>query len=182
MIDENGEIKLCDFGISGNLINSKALTRNNTGCAGYMAPERIDVDPKNPVYDIRADVWSLGITLVELATGQYPYKNSTNDFEVMSTILESDAPELKGDQFSDMFKSFIKLCLTKDVSKRPKYNTLLKHEFIRFYSEAKVDVKSWLKSVLEKKNTPDSDAQISFEEKLNEINQEKVDKNEIDQA
>jgi serine/threonine protein kinase len=144
---------LCDFGISGNLINSNAFSRNNAGCAGYMAPERIDpIDPKNPVYDIRADVWSLGVTLVELATGEYPYKNCNNEFEVMSTILTSEAPRLEGDHFSDMFKSFVNKCLTKDVAKRPKYSALMQDPFILHYKEARVDVKSWFKSVSQAHN------------------------------
>jgi serine/threonine protein kinase len=64
LIDEHGTIKLCDFGISGVLIESMAKSRN-AGCAAYMSPERIEpADPKRPDYDIRADIWSLGITLV----------------------------------------------------------------------------------------------------------------------
>uniref|UniRef100_A0A286XDR5 mitogen-activated protein kinase kinase n=4 Tax=Rodentia TaxID=9989 RepID=A0A286XDR5_CAVPO len=63
LLDERGQIKLCDFGISGRLVDSKAKTRS-AGCAAYMAPERIDPpDPTKPDYDIRADVWSLGISL-----------------------------------------------------------------------------------------------------------------------
>lgn len=151
LINENGQMKLCDFGISGNLINSNAKSRNNTGCAGYMAPERIDPpDHENPVYDIRADVWSLGLTLVELATGEYPYKKCKNEFEVMSTILYQDAPtyKLDTDQFSSNFKSFVNICLVKDVNKRPKYNILLQHPFILQYKdpELEIDVKSWFKN------------------------------------
>ena len=64
LIDEQGNIKLCDFGISGVLIESTAKTRS-AGCAAYMSPERIDpLDPQKPDYDIRADIWSLGISLV----------------------------------------------------------------------------------------------------------------------
>ncbi|XP_016287781.2 dual specificity mitogen-activated protein kinase kinase 7 isoform X2 [Monodelphis domestica] len=63
LLDDRGQIKLCDFGISGRLVDSKAKTRS-AGCAAYMAPERIDPpDPTKPDYDIRADVWSLGISL-----------------------------------------------------------------------------------------------------------------------
>ena len=69
LLDERGQIKLCDFGISGRLVDSKAKTRS-AGCAAYMAPERIEPpDPSHPDYDIRADVWSLGISLVRLLLG-----------------------------------------------------------------------------------------------------------------
>ena len=99
------------------------------------------------MYDIRADVWSLGITLVELATGEYPYKHCRNEFEVMTAILTCDAPQLVGDHFTDKFKSFVNQCLTKDVKKRPKYNILLQHPFVQHYKQAEVDVKSWFKNI-----------------------------------
>lgn len=84
LLDARGNVKLCDFGISGRLVDSKAKTRS-AGCAAYMAPERIDPpDPSRPDYDIRADVWSLGISLVELATGVFPYRDCQNDFEVLT--------------------------------------------------------------------------------------------------
>jgi len=162
LINETGEIKLCDFGISGNLINSNANSRNNTGCAGYMAPERIDPpDRANPVYDIRADVWSFGLTLVELATGEYPYKECQNEFEVMSTILYQDAPteKLENDQFSSSFKSFVKKCLAKDVNKRPKYNILLQDPLILEYKdpEREVDVAKWFRRVMNEASNRQTD-------------------------
>jgi len=65
LIDEQGNIKLCDFGISGVLIDSLAKSRN-AGCAAYMSPERINPTTfGKPNYDIRADIWSLGISLVK---------------------------------------------------------------------------------------------------------------------
>ena len=148
LINKNGEIKLCDFGISGNLVDSKVQTRN-AGCAGYMAPERIKLE--NSEYDIRADVWSLGITLVELATGEYPFKNCVNEFSVMSAILESEPPLLEGDEFTSSFKEFVRLCLTKDVDKRPKYPILLQNSFVQFYKTENVDVKGWFTKILEEK-------------------------------
>lgn len=70
-------------------------------------PERID--PKKPDYDIRADVWSLGITLVELATGSFPYEGCHTDFEVLTCVLENDPPSLPADQgFSFEFQDFVK--------------------------------------------------------------------------
>ncbi|KAL7404376.1 hypothetical protein ABVT39_013810 [Epinephelus coioides] len=109
LLDAKGQIKLCDFGISGRLVDSKAKTRS-AGCAAYMAPERIDPpDPTKPDYDIRADVWSLGISLVELATGQFPYKNCKTDFEVLTKVLQEDPPLLPlGMGFSLDFQSFVK--------------------------------------------------------------------------
>lgn len=150
LIDSNGNIKLCDFGISGNLINSNAKSRNNAGCAGYMAPERIDPpNPTNPVYDIRADVWSLGVTLVELANGEYPYRHCNTEFEVMITILQQDAPKL-GDKikFSDNFRTFVEHCLIKDFNKRPKYNLLLQYPFVLESKQSNVDVKAWFDKVI----------------------------------
>ncbi|XP_057326018.1 dual specificity mitogen-activated protein kinase kinase hemipterous-like [Microplitis mediator] len=134
LLDETGGVKLCDFGISGRLVDSKAKTRS-AGCAAYMAPERIDPpDPTKPDYDIRADVWSLGITLVELATGVFPYRDCKTDFEVLSRVVQEDPPALpSGTHFSKEFRSFVTCCLTKNYKQRPKYNKLIEHSFIKKY-------------------------------------------------
>ncbi|XP_034654416.1 dual specificity mitogen-activated protein kinase kinase hemipterous isoform X1 [Drosophila subobscura] len=149
LIDERGNIKLCDFGISGRLVDSKANTRS-AGCAAYMAPERID--PKKPKYDIRADVWSLGITLVELATARSPYEGCNTDFEVLTKVLDSEPPCLpsgEGFNFSHEFHDFVIKCLTKNHQDRPKYPELLVQPFIRNYEIAKVDVPNWFQMVME---------------------------------
>ncbi|KAG7196628.1 hypothetical protein KM043_015977 [Ampulex compressa] len=134
LLDETGGVKLCDFGISGRLVDSKAKTRS-AGCAAYMAPERIDPpDPTKPDYDIRADVWSLGITLVELATGVFPYRDCKTDFEVLSRVVQDDPPSLPPDTpFSKEFRGFVSCCLTKNYKHRPKYHKLMEHPFIRKY-------------------------------------------------
>ncbi|KAG8034477.1 hypothetical protein G9C98_007553 [Cotesia typhae] len=134
LLDESGGVKLCDFGISGRLVDSKAKTRS-AGCAAYMAPERIDPpDPTKPDYDIRADVWSLGITLVELATGVFPYRDCKTDFEVLSRVVQEDPPALPlAIPFSKEFRSFVTCCLTKNYKQRPKYNKLMEHSFIKKY-------------------------------------------------
>uniref|UniRef100_A0A8B9LY94 Dual specificity mitogen-activated protein kinase kinase 7 n=1 Tax=Astyanax mexicanus TaxID=7994 RepID=A0A8B9LY94_ASTMX len=157
LLDAKGQIKLCDFGISGRLVDSKAKTRS-AGCAAYMAPERIDPpDPSKPDYDIRADVWSLGISLVELATGQFPYKNCKTDFEVLTKVLQEDPPLLPLSMgFSLDFQSFVKDCLTKDHRKRPKYHKLLEHSFIRRYEVLEVDVAGWFQTVMERTESPRS--------------------------
>ncbi|VEL35171.1 unnamed protein product [Protopolystoma xenopodis] len=93
LIDRKGNIKLCDFGISGQLVDSIARSRD-AGCKPYMAPERIH--PKWSVngYDIRSDVWSLGISLVELATGRFPYPAWSSVFQQLACVLSDPAPTL----------------------------------------------------------------------------------------
>lgn len=146
LIDERGNIKLCDFGISGRLVDSNAKTRS-AGCAAYMAPERID--PAKSVYDIRADVWSLGITLVELATAVFPYRGCKTDFEVLTKVLTSNPPRLPDDQhFSPEFRDFVQCCLQKDYQARPKYPDLLRHRFLqRAEQDRTTDVAGWFRSV-----------------------------------
>uniref|UniRef100_A0A3Q2CTE3 Dual specificity mitogen-activated protein kinase kinase 7 n=1 Tax=Cyprinodon variegatus TaxID=28743 RepID=A0A3Q2CTE3_CYPVA len=170
LIDAKGQIKLCDFGISGRLVDSKAKTRS-AGCAAYMAPERIDPpDPTKPDYDIRADVWSLGISLVELATGQFPYKNCKTDFEVLTKVLQEDPPVLPLSMgFSLDFQSFVKDCLTKDHRKRPKYHQLLEHSFIRRYEVLEVDVAGWFQTVMERTESPRSSQCYSHQHMLHSL-------------
>ncbi|KAJ2946690.1 hypothetical protein O0L34_g12750 [Tuta absoluta] len=156
LLDERGNVKLCDFGISGRLVDSKAKTRS-AGCAAYMAPERIDPpDPTRPDYDIRADVWSLGISLVELATGVFPYRDCNNDFEVLTRVISDDPPKLpENSNFTPEFKSFVSQCLTKNYRQRPKYAKLLEHPFVVKSARNSVSVGAWYASLpLSGHNTP----------------------------
>lgn len=132
LIDRKGQVKICDFGIAGNLVDSRVWTRDQ-GCPAYMSPERIDPpDQDSPSYDIRADVWSLGISLIELANLRYPYNNTAVQFSLMTEIINSPPPTLDPDMgFSDDFVDFVGICLIKDVNLRPKYERLLQHPFIK---------------------------------------------------
>ena len=149
LLDKRGNVKLCDFCISGWLEESKAKTRS-AGCAACMAPERIEPpDPSHPDYDIRVDVLSLGITLVELATGQSPYRDCQTDFEVLARVVRDDPPLLSSFQgFSAELCSFVKDCLTKNYKHRPKHKKLLEHAFIKKYESQQVDVAAWYASVM----------------------------------
>ncbi|KJH41524.1 kinase domain protein [Dictyocaulus viviparus] len=130
LLDWNGSVKLCDFGISGQLIESRAHTVQ-AGCPPYMAPERFD-PIYNSDYDIRSDVWSVGISLVELATGKYPYSHIQSEFAILAAIVKDPSPTLPLDMsFSPQFRDFVSQCLQKDFQLRPKYKALLNHAFIR---------------------------------------------------
>ncbi|MED6251772.1 Dual specificity mitogen-activated protein kinase kinase 4 [Ataeniobius toweri] len=151
LMDRRGNIKLCDFGISGQLVDSIAKTRD-AGCRPYMAPERIDPSASRQGYDVRSDVWSLGITLYELATGKFPYPKWNSVFDQLTQVVKGEAPQLSNSeerQFSPKFINFVNLCLTKDESKRPKYRELLKHPFILMYEERFVDVASYVCRILD---------------------------------
>ena len=85
LINSRGYVKICDFGVSGNLVASIAKT--NIGCQSYMAPERISgggvaqagANPGGGTYSVQSDIWSLGLTIIECALGQYPYPPETYD-------------------------------------------------------------------------------------------------------
>lgn len=149
LLDRKGNIKLCDFGISGQLVDSIAKSRD-AGCRPYMAPERIDPRASSRGYDIRSDVWSLGITLMELATGKFPYPKWNSVFDQLTQVVQGPAPQLKSTEgrFSEEFLNFLNTCLTKDEKQRPKYAKLLEHPFIKRYSELEVDIASYVVKIL----------------------------------
>ncbi|PNF38928.1 Dual specificity mitogen-activated protein kinase kinase 4 [Cryptotermes secundus] len=151
LLDKRGNIKLCDFGISGQLVDSIARTRD-AGCRPYMAPERIDPQRARG-YDVRSDVWSLGITLMEVATGYFPYPKWNSVFEQLCQVVQGDPPRLSpnenGNRFSTEFVNFVNTCLIKEETQRPKYNKLLEDKFIRSSDEANVDVAQYVSEVLD---------------------------------
>ncbi|XP_076031647.1 dual specificity mitogen-activated protein kinase kinase 4-like isoform X3 [Oratosquilla oratoria] len=152
LLDKRGNIKLCDFGISGQLVDSIAKTRD-AGCRPYMAPERID-PARARGYDVRSDVWSLGITLMELATGSFPYPKWNSVFEQLTQVVQGEPPRLSlnenGNTFSQEFVNFVNTCLIKDEGARPKYKQLLDHEFVRRADADSVDVATYVRSVLDR--------------------------------
>lgn len=97
LVNTNGAVKICDFGVSGNLVASIAKT--NIGCQSYMAPERISsggvqqagANPGGGTYSVQSDIWSLGLTIIECAMGRYPYPPETYDniFSQLSVRINS---------------------------------------------------------------------------------------------
>ncbi|KAH9480718.1 Dual specificity protein kinase FUZ7 [Psilocybe cubensis] len=90
LLNSRGEIKICDFGVSGELINSIADTF--VGTSTYMSPERI----QGAQYTVKSDVWSLGISLIELALGRFPFSESTSDGESDSDYEGTLSPARPG--------------------------------------------------------------------------------------
>jgi len=106
-------------------VDSIAKTRD-AGCRPYMAPERIDPQ-RAKGYDVRSDVWSLGITLIELATGCFPYPKWNSVFEQLQQVVHGDAPRLERargegkDPFTVEFVTFVNTCLIKVNDPRALY-------------------------------------------------------------
>lgn len=129
LVSVSGKVKMCDFGISGYLVDSVAKTVD-AGCKPYMAPERIDPSGNPSNYDVRSDVWSFGISMIEIATGRFPYQLWRTPFEQLKQVVIEPAPELPKNQFSPQFEDFISKCLVKEVTSRASYTELLAHPFL----------------------------------------------------
>lgn len=148
LIDLTGTIKICDFGIAGRLIDSNRAETNTKGCTAYLAPERVGNSENE--YGIRADVWSLGITLIELATGHHPYEGSITDFELLSKINNDPPPAVDPSLgFTTDFCSFVAKCLKKRPIERLSYSQLLEEPFITTSAnDMETEVSTWFQMVM----------------------------------
>jgi serine/threonine protein kinase len=124
LVNSRGQIKLCDFGVSSELDGSIAETFVGTGT--YMAPERIQGSP----YTVKSDVWSVGLSIMELAIGKFPFGGGSGDddeaggpqgiLDLLQQIVLEPAPKLpKSDAFPSILEDMIAKCLMKDPKERP---------------------------------------------------------------
>ncbi|KAM0791557.1 hypothetical protein ACM66B_006004 [Microbotryomycetes sp. NB124-2] len=150
LLNRRGQVKLCDFGVSGQL--DRSLAKTNIGCQSYMAPERIKGESQGvpSSYTASSDVWSLGLSIIEFAIGHYPYPPETyqNVFAQLTAIVHGDPPALP-ETYSETARDFVAGCLEKIAARRPNYAQLLEHPFMKADETREVDMVDWVRRGLE---------------------------------
>ncbi|PYH63879.1 MAP kinase [Aspergillus piperis CBS 112811] len=160
LVNSRGNIKLCDFGVATETVNSIADTF--VGTSTYMAPERI----QGGAYTVRSDVWSVGLTVMELAVGRFPFDTSDSSagdrasagpmgiLDLLQQIVHEPAPKLpKSDAFPPILHEFVAKCLLKKSEERPTPRELYdKDAFLQAAKRTPVDLQEWAISMMERHN------------------------------
>ncbi|TPX31871.1 hypothetical protein SmJEL517_g04884 [Synchytrium microbalum] len=126
LLNTQGEAKLADFGVAGQLTNEMTKRKTVIGTPFWMAPEVI----QEIGYGVNADVWSLGITCIEMAEGRPPY-HDIHPMRAIFMIPTKPPPQLDAAKYSPKFRSFVSRCLTKNPADRPTADALLEDPFIK---------------------------------------------------
>ncbi|XP_035306153.1 nik-related protein kinase isoform X2 [Cricetulus griseus] len=130
LLTHNAEVKLVDFGVSAQVSRTNGRRNSFIGTPYWMAPEVIgcDEDPSRS-YDYRSDVWSVGITAIEMAEGAPPLCN-LQPLEALFVILRESAPTVKSSGWSRKFHNFMEKCMIKNFLFRPTSGNMLHHPFV----------------------------------------------------
>ncbi|RMZ84458.1 hypothetical protein DV738_g485, partial [Chaetothyriales sp. CBS 135597] len=160
LVNSRGMIKVCDFGVATETVNSVANTF--VGTSTYMAPERI----QGGAYTIKSDVWSVGLTVMELAIGRFPFDASDaaagdrasagpmGILDLLQTIVHEPAPKLpKSEAFPAILDDFVAKCLLKKPEERPTPRELYDYDgFLQAAKRTPVDLQEWAVSMMERHN------------------------------
>ncbi|XP_044538588.1 mitogen-activated protein kinase kinase kinase kinase 4-like [Gracilinanus agilis] len=190
LLTENAEVKLVDFGVSAQLDRTAGRRNTFIGTPYWMAPEVIACD-ENPdsTYDYRSDLWSLGITAMEMAEGAPPLCDM-HPMRALFLIPRNPPPKLKSRKWSKKFLNFIENCLVKNYIHRPSTEALLRHSFIRDLPnerQVRIMLKDHLDRTKKKKGDKDeteyeysgSEGEEEEEEEEEEINEDQGEPSSI---
>ncbi|KAH6694094.1 kinase-like domain-containing protein [Plectosphaerella plurivora] len=154
LLCRNGEVKLCDFGVSGDF-GTKGEANTFIGTSYYMAPERIT----GQSYTITSDVWSTGVTLLEVAQHRFPFPADGTEMQpraglidLLTYIVRQPIPKLKDEPdanilWSDNFKYFIECCLEKEPTRRASPWRMLEHPWMVEMKTKRVNMSKYLSQV-----------------------------------
>ena len=126
LINHHGAVKISDFGIVREMESTVAKASTFVGTLTYMSPERIS----GQEYSYASDIWSFGLSLLTVAIGRYPLQTDGGYWGLLHSLKDEPSPELPENEFSDVFRDFIDLCLQKDPKERPSAKELLEHPFL----------------------------------------------------
>uniref|UniRef100_A0A4W4HH84 non-specific serine/threonine protein kinase n=1 Tax=Electrophorus electricus TaxID=8005 RepID=A0A4W4HH84_ELEEL len=181
LLTENAEVKLVDFGVSAQL--DRTVGRRNTfiGTPYWMAPEVIACD-ENPesTYDYRSDLWSLGITALEMAEGAPPLCDM-HPMRALFLIPRNPPPKLKSKKWSKKFLNFVDRCLVKNYLHRPCTETLLHHSFIKELNErqARLMLKDHMDRTRKKKGEREYNEYNTSDNEEDEVNEDEGEPSSI---
>eukprot|EP01012_Entosiphon_sulcatum_P031540 TRINITY_DN3998_c0_g1_i1.p1 TRINITY_DN3998_c0_g1~~TRINITY_DN3998_c0_g1_i1.p1 ORF type:complete len:351 (+),score=50.13 TRINITY_DN3998_c0_g1_i1:376-1428(+) len=157
LINSSGKVKISDFGVCGEVADTLASTKTFIGTVNFMAPERL----LGKKYTSSVDIWSLGLTIIQCATGRFPYedllqerksKEALGFWQLVQLIDKHDPPTLPAEQFSADMNDFVSRCLVKDGSLRASAEELSAHPWVAGLddSTAQQEFTRWFAGVAQK--------------------------------